>query len=46
MQVDQLGDEIGVEAVGLHRKGHAHLAGNGQLLSQRIAAIDQTVVRQ
>ena len=28
MKVDQLGDKIGIGAVRLHGKGHAHLAGN------------------
>jgi hypothetical protein len=29
VEVDQLGDEVGVRAIRLHRQGDTHLTGNG-----------------
>ena len=46
LQLDQLGDEIGVRAIRLHLQCHPHGAGDRQIGGQRLAAIDQAVIRQ
>ena len=44
--LDQLGDEVGVWAVGPDMQNHADLAGDRQIRVERLASIDQAVIWQ
>jgi len=46
MEIDKLGDKIGVGAIGLDREADAHLTGNGEARAERLAAVNQTVIGQ
>ena len=44
--LDELGDKVGVAAVGLDVQRHPHGAGDGEILGQHLTAIDQAVMGQ
>src|SRR5215469_14674541 len=46
VKIDQLCDKVGIGTVGLHGQGDSHLAGNREIFAERLAAIDEPVVRQ